>query len=561
MNISKLLLAVLAASTAASCATKEATHDIHSSVNEAANMLPTAAAPLPAVEKNTINNHSAVFVGSTSVINENGDPLPDRVEKADSIVVISATSVSLREVAGLITQKAKIPVVVAADVGVPTSAQNGSAPAAAAPAAAAPATAGAAAAGAVSSPQFASGPMPAGFPLQQALSEISSNTPSAALTAQPSASAGQMRVDFKGKLSDLLDLVATNYNVAWKYERGKIVLESTVTRSFDVPALPMVTSLGFTLGQTGTDAGGATAKTDVTVNVFDELKDALGKLVGADAFSINRSTGVVAVTGSPASVDRARQYIENLNVRLADQVALSVKVYAVTVKDEDDFALNLAGVFKDSKNSINLAGAGTAAAITGGGSLGWALVDGASQFNGSDAAVQALSTRGDVSVVTTASLTTVNGQPVPLQVGQDRDYIKEIKQEEDDNSNITTTFTPDSVSTGFALQMMPRIQRNGDVLLQYGVNIKELVGADDGFDTRVIGGNTVQLKRLNQRNFIQNANIPYGKTLVLAGFEQVRSSATNSGVGHPLFPLLGGSSNASKEREVIVIMITPTVLK
>jgi type II secretory pathway component GspD/PulD (secretin) len=108
---------------------------------------------------------------------------------------------------------------------------------------------------------------------------------------------------------------------------------------------------------------------------------------------------------------------------------------------------------------------------------------------------------------------------------------------------------------------MPRIQRNGDVLLQYGVNIKELVGADDGFDERTIGNNTIQLKRMNQRNFIQNANIPHGQTLVLAGFEQVRSTTRNSGVGHPLFPLLGGGSSASKEREVIVIMITPTVLK
>ncbi|MBY3151268.1 hypothetical protein HFO56_02565 [Rhizobium laguerreae] len=543
MKFTKILLAVLAASTATGCVNQRAANDIRTTSAESSNLLSEAKAPLPAAQKNTINTHGDVFVGTKSVINEHGEPLPQRLEKANGVTITNGNaSISLKEVAAIITREAKIPVVVAANV--PVAAAGG-----------------ASAQPQQSSPELASGPIPAGFPIDQALQQITNSQAPSSITASSAPAQGEMALNFHGRMSDLLDLVSANFNVSWKYERGKIVIDSTITRSFDVPALPMVTSLGFTLGEIGENKGGANAKTDVTVNVYEELTTALGKLVG-DSYSINRSTGVVTVTGSPAVVDRARAYIDNLNIRLKDQVALSVKVYSVTVKDDEDFALNIGGVFKSAKDSINLGGAGTAGAITGGGSLGWALVDGASQFNGSNAAVKALSERGDVSVVTTASLTTVNGQPVPLQVGQDRDYVKQITVEKDtDAGTENTTFETDTVSTGFALQLMPRIQRNGDVLLQYGVNIKELVGTDDGFDERTIGDNTVQLKRLNQRNFIQNANIPYGQTLVLAGFEQVRSSTQNSGTGHPLFPLLGGSASASKEREVIVIMITPTVLK
>ena len=544
MNITKILLAVLAATTASGCVNQRAANDIRTTGSESSNLLNEAKTPLPAAQKNVINTHGDVFVGTKSVVNEHGEPLPQRVEKANGVTIKNGSaSISLKEVATIITTETKIPVVVAANLPAGFSAP------AAQPQQQAP------------SPEFAAGPVPQGFPIEQALQEISSASAPATISASSAPASGEMVLNFHGRLSDLLDLVAANFNVSWKYERGKIIIDSTVTRSFDVPALPMVTSLGFALGEMGEETAGAHAKTDVTINVYEELTASLGKLVG-DNFSINRSTGVVNVTGSPAIVDRARTYIENLNARLKDQVALSVKVYSVTVKDNEDFALDLAGVFKGAKDSVNLGSAGATAALAGGGSLGWALIDGNSQYNGSKAAVKALSERGDVSVVTTASLTTVNGQPVPLQVGQDRDYVKQITVEKDTEAGTeNTTFETDSISTGFALQLMPRIQRNGDVLLQYGVNIKELVGGNDGFDERKIGDNTVQLKRLNQRNFIQNANIPYGQTLVLAGFEQVRSSTNNSGTGHPLFSRLGGSASASMEREVIVIMITPTVLK
>lgn len=543
MKYSKILLAFLSSTTLAGCVQQRAIHDIDNNVSKVNSVIKQAANPLPSANMSAINSHNGQFVGTKSVLNENGDPLPQRVERRDGITIANGNNpINLKEVASIITSHTKIPVVIAADVDIPESSTSE---------AASPA----------STPALASGPVPEGFDLASLEAELAQS--SSVITATSDvAPEGSMVLNFSGKMSDLLDLVSANFDINWKYERGKIVFETTITRNFDVPALPMATSLSFAVGAQGEGVTGQSATTSVTVDVFTEMTEALSKLVGDDAFSVNRSNGVVTVTGSPASVSRARTYIGNLNKRLADQVALSVKVYSVRVSDAEDFSLDLGSVFSDSSNAITLAGSGTAGAITGGGSLGWALIGQNGNFSDSNATVKALSQRGDVSVVTTASLTTINGQPVPLQVSQDRDYVKEIIVETDpDTNNQTTSFTTDEVSTGFALQLMPRIQRNGDVLLQYGVNIKELVGASDGFDERQIGENTVQLKRLNQRNFIQNANIPHGNTLVVAGFEQVRNSSQKSGLGNPLSMLLGGGSSASKEREVIVIAITPTVLK
>jgi type II secretory pathway component GspD/PulD (secretin) len=116
------------------------------------------------------------------------------------------------------------------------------------------------------------------------------------------------------------------------------------------------------------------------------------------------------------------------------------------------------------------------------------------------------------------------------------------------------------VTAGFNLHLVPRVDRSGDLLLQYGINISELTGSQDGFDTFETGGQTVQLRRMNQRNFIQQARIPNGNTLVLAGFEQVRSSANKSGLGPSQIPFLGGKSTVAMQREIVVIAITPTIL-
>jgi type II secretory pathway component GspD/PulD (secretin) len=107
---------------------------------------------------------------------------------------------------------------------------------------------------------------------------------------------------------------------------------------------------------------------------------------------------------------------------------------------------------------------------------------------------------------------------------------------------------------------VPRILKDGNLILQYGIAISELVGKNDGFETFSSSGNTIQLPNVNMRNFVQQSIVPNGATLVLAGFEQVRAADKKTGLGHPEFFQLGGSRQALNHREVIVILITPTLL-
>ncbi|MNU65189.1 Outer membrane lipoprotein BfpB precursor [compost metagenome] len=574
----KFLMGLLASSVAVTGCTvsQKATNNVDAAANHARQGVTTAAAPLPAADKSPIKVHNGVFIGTKAVRNENGDPLPSKFERPNGVQIVRVNPIGLREIGAILTEQTKIPMVLAAAApsGSGGSPSGSGSPDMSSNEAAAPAT-----------PSLAAGPIPANFPLDQALAEIRNGSSAAPQTAGgntitasvQSISATSIPLNYTGTLSGLLDIVSSNFNVAWRYEGGKIVLDQVVTRSFDVPALSVAASLSFDLGtqsSSGGTGGGSSAtgnssaSTKSEIDVFKELDAGLKEMIGDGTYSINKVTGVITVTATPATAARVAKFIESANERLSDQVAMSVKVYSVTLTDSEAFNLDIAGIFKKSgKYGINIGNAAATAGVVPavgaaeGAGVGWALLNPSSEWYGTNALVDALSTAGKVSEVRNLNQVTLNGIPVPIQVGELRDYVSKVEKTTTDTGESFTVET-DNVSTGFSMQLAPRIQRDGDVILQYGLNISELVGTDDGFDSYTTpDGQKLQLRRMKQRNFIQQARIPNGSTLVLAGFDQVKSKDNRRGAGNANFPLFGGGRDSSVEHEIIVIAITPTVLK
>jgi hypothetical protein len=52
-----------------------------------------------------------------------------------------------------------------------------------------------------------------------------------------------------------------------------------------------------------------------------------------------------------------------------------------------------------------------------------------------------------------------------------------------------------------------------------------------------------------------------GESLILTGYEKVTSSTNKTGTGSAENSLLGGEAKASKDRSVMVIILTPVVLE
>ena len=419
---------------------------------------------------------------------------------------------------------------------------------------------------------------------------------------------GAMAANFDGPLPEFLDLVGTNFNVAWEFKDNRIVFQRFITRTFDVAALPGTTELSFGMksggdssqasgggGQTGGGSSSAdqVAATKAVFDTWKDIDDTLKGIMAREGGLVQTSPGKgnVTVTASPAAVRHVQDYLKRLNEQLAKQVAINVKVYSVVLNDGDNFSsdinLLLQDRFKGSTAIANAIGISSGSAASAGRpgiiadpttgllpvqaglnvaqsgnnqGIGWAILNNG-RYSGSNGILNLLSQKGDVSVVTSASQIAHNGQPVPVQVSNTRGYAKQVTSVAGTlGSGTQTSITPGSVTTGFNLHLVPRIQRDGLVMLQYGLNVSELVGADNGFDTFTTGGQTIQLPNVNARNFIQQATIPNGNTLVLAGFEQVRSSNLKTGQGQSWLWPLGGASNSQLRREILVVAITPTII-
>ena len=262
-------------------------------------------------------------------------------------------------------------------------------------------------------------------------------------------------------------------------------------------------------------------------------------------------------------IGQVSTYVNGINQRLQDQVALSVKVLSVAMNKGEDFQFDIGVALQDAgRYGLALGSLGPATSPAAGtGGLGWAIVDASSNLNGTNGIITALSEAGNVSIVTSASVTTVSGQPVPLQVARERGYLKNVSRDTDVNGTVNTTYETANVTTGFNLHLVPRVQSDGSIMLQYGVNISELVGEQDGFDIfEPTDDIRVQLPNVDQRNFVQSVIVPNGATLALAGFERVQASSAKTGQGNPGFFFLGGGKTSSMRREVVVILITPTKL-
>lgn len=528
------------------CVTSETELQVSETTRVASRMRAVAERPAAPANVSQVQVEPMAYVGAEAVRNYKGDPLPGRWQ-SENIRIARAVPADFQEVANVVTSTTGIPVAI--DAGSPQTVSSVAGPAAAV------------------TPGLVS-PIPGVTPVDPFAAAVGSITQVSGAPTDLGIT-GTMKLSYQGKLEGFLDLVAANYNIGWEFSEGKIVFMRSVTRSFDVPALPLISQISFEMKGSGSSTGDGnrtessqSATTKYRGDGFDLWEDlnlTIAKIIGsAGTFQISPQTSAVVVVAPPTVVSRVERYLADVNKQLSKQVALSVKVYSVSLDNRSEATSDLNVLLEDgAKYGLGYGAAGvfapTAAALPG---LNFRILDGDVEGEG---LFRTLASKGDVSVVTSAAATTLNGVPVPVQVVNTRGYVSNVEVTTNSDT-VSTAITPSEVTTGFNLHLVPNIQKDGTTMLQYGMNISELVGAQNGFDTFSTNGTTVQLPNISQRNFIQQAMIPNGKTLVLAGYEQVRSADTRAGPAHSRLWPLGGGKSSNLRREIIVIAITPTVL-
>lgn len=378
-----------------------------------------------------------------------------------------------------------------------------------------------------------------------------------------------------GTLKGLLDTAASRFGVYWKYVNGTIQFYFTDTRTFQISAIPgdSATSATVSSGSNGNGAGdaaagpGANTSASTTANsqntavksqlsVFGSIEKSIAAMLSVHGKVVaSPATGTITVTDTPDALERVATFVESENKALARQVMISVTVLSVTVNNGDQLGVNWNLVYGDLFRKYGITNTYTSDA--GASSFSAAILNTAnSKFAGTSIMVDALSSQGRVRKETTASVATLNNQPVPVQVARQTSYLKSSERSETANVGASTTLTPGTVTSGFSMTVLPHVLTNGTVMLQFSTDMSNLRRIRTVSSDR----STIETPELDTRNFLQRVAMKSGETLVISGFEQVEDGVDRQGVGHPMNFLMGGGLKSQSAKEVIVILVTPIMM-
>jgi len=371
----------------------------------------------------------------------------------------------------------------------------------------------------------------------------------------------KITVSHTGTVQSLLDAVAAALQCDWRYEadQHRIVFYRYVTRYYHLVGFPGTDSTNNTVTTGSTSDGGSTSSVTYGGNQLSKwknLKDGLKSLLSADGrYIVDETSGTVLVRDLPDIMKRVSHYIGDLNSSAKQQIAIDVRVYRVSVDSSDTRGINWGLLFESSGFKATLTS--PRGNLTNVSSLVLASPDSATgNWNGSQLFLDSLSKLGKVSVVSTTTLRTVNHQAVPFNSTRTIAYVKSTQVQSTANVGTTTTQQTDSVDVGFNVNVMPDIQPNSrDVLMQVGMSLSAL----DDLKTISNNGSTVQLPEVSRRNFLQRIWLRSGQSLVVAGYQQVNTSLTKSGVITYDSWGAGGRADAANTTDTLVIVLTPHV--
>ncbi|MBO4284654.1 MAG: hypothetical protein J5895_00270 [Alphaproteobacteria bacterium] len=523
MRITKklsLTLALVATAALVACSlTTDMDATLDREIENTAALKHEAQRPTDLANTDVVRVNDDIWLGDSSEVEYEGDPIPSYLETPDGITLISNRPITLYEIGSMIHKITSISVRYEQELD-----------------------------GAVQ---------------QQA----DSNKPNLKDIGAQWTDSSKMLVSYKGPLSGLLDEVCNRFGIWWKYDKKQIYFYKYITKSFTLYTLPTKPSLSVSIGgssqSSGTGSSSVSLSNSANIDLWSTIENSIKSMISQGAqMTTDQSSGIITLTGTPNDIRKVAKFVHEQNVRLSRQVAISVKVLQVSVTDSDKYGLDLNAVFLGGNNDhikgVDIAGAGGQDGLFN--NLHMTVLAGSWSI---DSAIQALSEIGKASLVTSGTVTTLNNKPAPLQVVKTQNYISEITKTNsgsDGNYYDLSTETKE-IETGFTLDILPRILEHGRLLLMFNLTLSDLIELQKvSLTSNPSGGEFIQNPIIETRGFTQEVAMKTGETLILTGYERVESFTQKAGVGSAENSLLGGTVSANQNRSILVIMLTPVVL-
>lgn len=345
---------------------------------------------------------------------------------------------------------------------------------------------------------------------------------------------------------------------------------------------------------------GSRLNTESESDFWGELAASLRAMVGTQderSIVVSPHSGIIVVRALTSELRIVEDFINSIQEISQRQVILEAKILEVQLSDSFQAGINWAALHKTNNNSF-LAGQ------TGGGSIfdgGTSIIDGStgnlnpsalSQVNGTAtsafggvftlalnigndfaAFVELLETQGDVQVLSSPQISTINNQKAVIKVGTDEFFITDVDTSTNTSSGISNTESDIELTpffSGVALDVIPQISAQGDVILHIHPTVSSV--AEETKNITISGSSgtgpstlSVPLAISTIRESDSIIRAKDGQVVVIGGLMQNKVMQKDAGV--PFFgdlPLVGGLFRHKQDVSVkseLVILLRPVVVE
>lgn len=327
---------------------------------------------------------------------------------------------------------------------------------------------------------------------------------------------------------------------------------------------------------------------------WDELGRALQAIVGGEngrSVVVSPMSGVIVVRAMPDELKNVAAYLKASQLSIERQVILEAKIVEVQLNDGFQSGVNWAGFgnLKASPTSrasfgqmtggatlgpTDAAGAATAisnatlSALPGATLIGNTAATAGTMFgmafqtSNFAALLSFLESQGNVHVLSSPRIATLNNQKAVLKVGTDEFFVTNVTNTT--TTGTTTTSTP-SVTlqpffSGIALDVTPRIDQDNEIILHVHPAVSSVTTVNKTVNVGGLGG-TLNLplasSSVSETDSIVRARD--GQIVAIGGL--MRQATFDDQSGLPGMPkTVFGQTNKRSEKRELVILLKPTVV-
>jgi MSHA biogenesis protein MshL len=304
--------------------------------------------------------------------------------------------------------------------------------------------------------------------------------------------------------------------------------------------------------------------------------------------TINQGAGVIVASATPLELKRIAEYLRAIQVTIERQVMIEAKIVEVTLTKSTAMGINWAAFrgLNSGGHKVGVFGSGTDGTLAGTGAISGATTSGTTgtldttvpQLTGKgfyglavqsasfSALLSFLETQGDVQVLSSPRIATLNNQKAVLKVGADVPYLDGVYATTTTTATGSITTPNYAVSRGFAgiaLDVTPQIDATGLVMLHVHPS-KSDVSTVSLPTPGAVTGNELPTAKLIVSETDSIVRVRDGQIIAIGGLMQ--QSANHNSDGVPVLgdlPIIGSLfkyRNTDDAKSELVFLIKPTIV-